>query len=470
MLDRLLDFVQLCRKNGLRLSTAESLDATRAALVVGVESPEQLREALRATLVKRRADDEAFDELFDLCFYRPGEFFARAAAEAAPLVEALRREGVSDDEIERLLAMLSDEAAHLEPLARTALGLRRTHVEALLRLLGVRLDLDRLLSPMQIGFFTQQALEALGGHAAAQELAGLRARLERTLGAARAELIARLAQENLRRLKAQVRTFVTDEFARRHQSYAADMKRLLLSEKPFSAMNEAELASLRAEVTRLGRKLRQQASRRRRTLRRGRLDARRTLRRALVSGGVPFQLRFRRRRIERPRLVVLCDISDSVRQVSRFMLQLAYTLQELFSKVRSFVFVSELGECTQLFKEHPIERAVELAYSGGVVNVYANSNFGRALTLFHQRYLDSVTGKTTVLVIGDGRNNYNPTESWALAAVHARAKRVLWLNPEPPLSWAFGDSVMREYEPHCTQVETVNNLASLARVIDKLVL
>ena len=185
---------------------------------------------------------------------------------------------------------------------------------------------------------------------------------------------------------------------------------------------------------------------------------------------MPFRLVHKRRRIEKPRLVVLCDISDSVRHVSRFMLQFAYTLQELFSKVRSFVFVSDLGECTELFKQHEIQRAVDLAYSGGVVNVYANSNFGRAFRMFEQRFLDAVTPKTTVLVIGDARNNYNPPEAWALAAVKEKARRLLWLNPEPPGSWAFGDSAMREYEPYCDRVETVGNLAQLKRVVDTLVL
>jgi uncharacterized protein with von Willebrand factor type A (vWA) domain len=194
------------------------------------------------------------------------------------------------------------------------------------------------------------------------------------------------------------------------------------------------------------------------------------LRKALGTGGVPFSLQLRRARIERPKLVVLCDISDSVRHVSRFMLQFAYTLQELFSEVRSFVFVSDLAECTSLFRRYELHKAVDVAYAGGVVNVYANSNFGRAFATFARDHIDAVGGRTTVIVIGDGRNNYNPTETWALAAIRARGKRLLWLNPEPPASWAFGDSAMRDYEPLCDRVEAVNNLDSLARVVDDLVL
>src|SRR5438105_12310957 len=150
-------------------------------------------------------------------------------------------------------------------------------------------------------------------------------------------------------------------------------------------MSEAELVRLREAVARLARKLKATASLRRKIERRGRLDARRTLRRALSTGGVPFRLQHKKRRVEKPRLVVLCDISDSVRHVSRFMLQFAYTLQELFSQVRSFVFVSDLAECTDLFRKHELGKAVDLAYGGGVVNVYANSNFGRAFRLFSEK-------------------------------------------------------------------------------------
>jgi hypothetical protein len=470
VLARLLELVELCRKNGMRVSTAEVLDLTRAVELLGIGDPELLRSALQATLVKRRADEPIFSELFDLFFFRKGAFLAEAEREGAPLLEALRKEGLSEEEIEHLVAILADEAARMQPLARAGLGLRRAHLEGLIRLAGIRVDFERLQNPLQIGFFTQQLLEAMGFRGAVEELNGISARLARKLGEERAEKIVRLARENLDRVRGQVRGYVSDELERRNLRLVEEMRKQLLAHKPFSAMSEAELYRLREEVVRLARKLKQMASVRRKVERRGRLDARRTLRRALATGGVPFRLEHKRRRVEKPRLVVLCDISDSVRHVSRFMLQLAFTLQELFSQVRSFVFVSDLGECTDLFKKYELQRAVDLAYAGGVVSVYANSNFGRAFRVFVDQHLDAVTPKTTVIVIGDARNNYNPPEAWALADIQARARRVLWLNPEPPLSWGFGDSAMRDYEPYCTRVEVVNNLASLAKVVDTLVL
>ena len=467
MLDRLLEFSGLLRKNGVRVSTAEVLDAVAAVGAVGPQDPHSLRAALQATLIKRKEDDEVFGELFDLYFHAAGAF---AQKEQAPLLHALREQGLSEDELEQVLALLSDEAARLDPTARMAMGLRRGHVEALIRLAGIKIDWGRLVNPLQVGFFTQQVLERLNFRQAQDSLRGIGDRMARALGQERADQVMALLDENLTRLRGSVRQHVKDEFEKRNINYIEKFREELLAFKPFSSMTEQELRDLRAEVQRLAKKLRAMASLRPRKERRGRLDNRQTLRRSMRTFGIPVELRWRRRRIDKPRLVVLCDISDSVRHVSRFMLQFAYTLQELFSKVRSFVFVSDLAETTDLFQRHELHRAVDSVYAGAVVNVYANSNFGRAFTQFIDRHLEAITGRTTVLIIGDGRNNYHPPESWALGRIRARARRVLWLNPEPSSAWAFGDSAMREYEPHVDRIETVNNLASLHRVVDGLVL
>jgi len=465
---KILEFITILRKNGMRISTAEVLDALRAAALLGLAEPEVVRDLLRATLCKRASDRDAFDELYDLYFFRPGDF--AASAHDAPLSAALARRGFSEDEIEALLAILADEAARMSQLGRMALGLRRGHLERLIRLAGLQIDLSAMTNPLQIGFFTMRLLEALGFPQAEDELFGLRGRLAGKLGPERAGELVSAAQEILHALRRAVRDFVQTEFDKRNRDFYEKWRSEMLTDKPFGAMTAAELDALEEEIRRLARKLRAQATLRPRVERRGRLDVRRTMRRSLDSGGVPFELRWRRRRPERPRLVVLCDVSDSVRHVSRFMLQFSYLLQDLFSKVRSFVFVSDVGETTDLFREHEIHRAVELAYGGAVINVYANSNYGYALSKFSDRFLDSVNSKTTVIVIGDGRNNYNPAHAACLGDIRRRAKRLLWLNPEPRANWSFGDSAMREYAPHCDRIEVVYNLASLKRVVDSLVL
>jgi hypothetical protein len=222
-------------------------------------------------------------------------------------------------------------------------------------------------------------------------------------------------------------------------------------------------------VTRLAQRLRNVISVRRRRARRGRFDSNATLRKNLQYGGVPFHIVFDHKRKDKPQVMVLCDVSDSVRNVSRFMLQFMYSLQDLYSKVRSFIFVAELGEITQLFAERDINQAIEAALRGDLINVYAHSDFGRAFKNFYRDYISAVNKRTTVIVLGDARNNYNLPHEWVMREIRQRAKQLIWLNPENRMTWGFGDSEMDRYAPHCTLVEECRNLNQLYRVIDHLV-
>jgi uncharacterized protein with von Willebrand factor type A (vWA) domain len=242
-----------------------------------------------------------------------------------------------------------------------------------------------------------------------------------------------------------------------------------LAEKSFFYLTEEEMKRMQQAVTRLAQRLRNVVSLRRRRARRGTFDSSATLRRNLQYGGVPFRIVFDRRRKERPQIMVLCDVSDSVRNVSRFMLQFVYSLQDLYSRVRSFIFVADIGEVTNLFKEHDVNKALDLALQGNVINVYSHSDFGRAFRSFHRDFLGAVNKRTTVLVLGDARNNYNLPHEWVLRDVQQRAKQVVWLNPENRMTWGFGDSEMDRYAPFCTMVEECRNLNQLYRVIDRLV-
>jgi uncharacterized protein with von Willebrand factor type A (vWA) domain len=168
-------------------------------------------------------------------------------------------------------------------------------------------------------------------------------------------------------------------------------------------------------------------------------------------------------------VVVLCDVSDSVRHVSRLMLVFVYTLQALFTRVRSFVFVSDVGEVTEAFRrERDVARAADLATAGQVVSLSGNSNYGRALVTFHAHHLAAVTRRTTVLVIGDGRSNYHPPQAWVLDDLRRRARRVLWICPEERWAWGQGDSEMPLYAAKVERVATVTTLADLEGLAEAL--
>lgn len=178
---------------------------------------------------------------------------------------------------------------------------------------------------------------------------------------------------------------------------------------------------------------------------------------------------FRSRRPERPDLVVLCDVSDSVRTTSQMMLLFTWTLQSLFGRVRSFIFVSELGEITRHFKDAKPEEAVDLAIANDVISLSSNSNYGHVFAQFARLHSGGVTRRTTVMVIGDGRNNFNEANVWALLDIKRRARRLVWIATEPATHWGFGDSEMASYARAVSQVLVVRTLGDLERVAAQLV-
>jgi uncharacterized protein len=470
MIEQVEEFVGLLRNNGVRVSTAEAIDASRALAAVGLERAEDVRAALAATLIKRASDRATFDELFAMYFLRGAA--AQSRPHARSLIDMLAANGIDPDAIEHIVARLAGEAARLSAVARSALGLSALGISPLVRAAGVQADVQRMVSPLQAGYFSQRIAAALDLRGTEAQVDQLLRRLVGSGGltAAQEGLIRELVAANLVDLRAAVRAYVNDQFHQRNLGLAEQVSVHGLAHKPLARLTDAEVAELRHEVERLAQLLRTRVQQTRKLRRRGRLDTRRTLRDSLATGGIPFSLHYRCRARKKPQLVVLCDISDSVRNVSRFMLLFVYTLQELFDRVHTFAFVSELGDMTELFRRHELERAVELAYQGAIINVFANSNYGRVLQQFQDRHMGKITPRTTVLMIGDGRNNYHASHHAVLGDIRRRAKQVLWINPEAPAAWGFGDSAMRDYAPHCSKVVVAHNLDSLRRVVDELVL
>jgi uncharacterized protein with von Willebrand factor type A (vWA) domain len=462
---RLVEFAGLLRAHGLPVAPAEVADAVTAAALVGVADRESFRAALRSTLAKRARDAPVFDGLFDLYFSGLGRILDRVEE---GLVASLRESGLLDGEdLARVARTLERLLGGMSPLTRAALLGDRGLLAKLLRGAALQLDFGPLRSAPQVGFYGRRILAAAGGGEAEADLRRLEAALAGSgLEPARVELVAGHLRAALRGV---------EEAARRHaeleqRARAARLRGDAFLARPLAPVTRDEAARTEAAVRRLAERLQARLVRRERSRRRGAVAVRRTLRRNLGLGGVPARLVFRARRPQRPDVLVLCDVSESVRHVTRLMLLFLYTLQKLFARVRTFVFVSDLAEVSEVLKaEDDPARAADLATAARVVSVAANSNYGRALRTFHRSFLGAVTRRTTVIVVGDGRNNYNPTEAWVLDEVRRRARRLLWVCPEARSGWGSGDSEMPSYAARCDRVATVQSLAELEALAEALV-
>jgi uncharacterized protein len=465
MLDRIVEFSELLRRNGLRVSVPENMDAANALELVGVGDQSTFKSALRAALVKRAGDAETFDELFNL-------FFLGLGGESRRIEEELMRQlGMTPAEFQ---AMLEEIETFLESLDGEISAL----VKALLtgdmgeveRMLRDAAEAELTQNPgLRVLAFVQGIGDRLGIEAIRIEIENLKDMFGR--GGATPEMsekVAQYAEQRLRNIMRLIRELARRELEKNSPTRSERERHDYLSQKSFVYYTEEDIRKMNDVVVRLARRFKNRLSLRRKLARRGRLDVSATFRKNLQYGGVPFRIKLEKRRKEKPDVVVLCDISDSVLNASRFMLQFVYSVQDLYSKVRSFVFVSDLGEVTKLFEENEIHQAVEMALRGDIIDVYSHSNFGRAFEIFYRNHWSAITPKTTVLVIGDGRNNYNRANDWVLREIRRKAKQLVWLNPESRMTWGYGDSEMPRYAPHCHVVEECRNIHQLYQLIDRI--
>lgn len=463
---KLVEFCHALRENGIRVSVSEVLDGLRAVARIGIEDRETVRATLRATTVKRGVDVPVFDSLFDL-FFSGLSTAIQAVNEATG--EALE---LDPEALAKLLADLErlaeDAGIELSDLAQALLEGDVGSLERLLRAAAEQANVERIEHAFQEGRYVQGVATAIGAADVTAELAALREALaDRDDG--EAERMRRYLDRRLQDLREMLRAAVRRELEAKDVGRRERPGAESLAEKSFFYLTEDELRRMEEAVVRLARRLRNVVAVRRRRAKRGAFDSSATLRRNLQYGGVPFKIVFERKRRERPQVVVLCDVSDSVLNVSRFMLQFVYALQDLYTKVRSFIFVADIGEVTALFQNAEPGEALERALTGNVINVYAHSDFGKAFRIFHRDHLGAINKRTTVIILGDARNNYNVAHEWVLRDVQQRAKQVIWLNPENRSTWGFGDSEMDRYGRFCTIVEECRNLRQLYAVVDRLV-
>jgi uncharacterized protein with von Willebrand factor type A (vWA) domain len=228
-----------------------------------------------------------------------------------------------------------------------------------------------------------------------------------------------------------------------------------------------EMLALQRAIYPLTRALAARLAQRRRRRHRGHLDFRRTVRASLSYGGVPAEPKFRNPHPSKPEIMVVADISGSVASFARFTLQFVYAMASQFSKVRSWVFIDGIDEVTSFFQgsDDVTDAVHRVNTEADVVWVDGHSDYGHAFEVFHDRHLKEITQKTSIILLGDARNNYHTPQAWELDALRKRAKHLYWLNPEPRGYWDTGDSVISEYAPHCDGVYECRNLRQLERFV-----
>lgn len=484
MMDTVINrFIGSLRRSGVDISPAESIDALRALTCVQLADRETTKAALSATLIKKPRDLPVFEAVFDLYFAAPQAMAAASApatadaSAAAALPEGKRVAlDTEDDGIP-----IDGEGGHTP---RDTVKIQPGSLEKLARNLVVKRAqamLDQLMqrASHQANVRSASASARPGPLTVADGSPTLDADLrlsafEQLLRDqddpdAEESLTEQLSGDGVGPVAVLPEHLLRDLERHLAQQPARDREVGRQRGAPSQRFSEAERREMEDIVRRLGRRMRGARSYRRAVSHRGRIHVARTLRRSMIYDGIPFKPVVTCHSNEKPRLVVICDISLSVRSTARFTLHLVYSVQELFDQVRSFVFVSDLADASQYFEQLSIDEAIAAVIGNELIDCDANSNYGRALEIFCRCHLTTVNNQTTVIILGDGRGNRNPPNVAALEEIRRRAKQLIWLSPEPCGSWGVGSSDMLLYEAVCHRAEVVRNLTQLGEVADALI-
>jgi len=461
----LLAFFHRLRDARVPVSMVEVLDAFACLRHVDLADRTQFRAALFTTLVKRPEDQQAFHVLFDVCFPLTRAPGAAASGPAGGNGHTHGEPGQTEAQAEtdapvpasdELLRALLDALRHDDEAAmRTLAGLAVDRFGGLEAQPGSseRYYLYRILRQVELYRLLAMAL----GDADDPDGAARHGREEL---ARRIEEFRRLLAEQVRhRLSATVGAEQAAELYRERQ----------LEDVDFLGANAGQLRELRQAVRPLARKLVARAAQKRRLKRRGRLDVRRTVRRSLSSGGVPVDPAFRAVRASKPDLYVLADVSGSVIEFAKFTLSLLHAMNQEFAKMRSFAFVDGIDEVTGILDEGGHRMDLRGAFARArVVAADGHSDYGSVFAGFAERYGADIDTRSTLIVMGDARNNYRQPGLETLKGLRERARRLYWLNPEPRADWDTSDSIMSVYTPWCDRVFEVRNLRQLTACVDEI--
>jgi uncharacterized protein with von Willebrand factor type A (vWA) domain len=513
VLDLLTGFVAELRAAGIPVSLTEHLDAAEAMRHIPLEDREGLKYALGASLVKSSTHWRAYETTFEIYFslrgpeYQIGDSDFESDGDESEENEAAKlagrgtgkgrgrggggggggQEGMTSEELAELLykALLGSNDAMIAAVARHAVA-RYAGMEPgrpvggtyyLYRTLR-NLDLDgiltRLLDDARSGSMSPPAIEGSGtgpdGESGSGSGSGGGGQVTFTA------LEERLLRDEFQSRIDQLRREIENEIRRRlvadrgSEALAKSLRKPLPEDVDVMHATRDEMVLLKKALQPLSRKLAVRLARKRRHGRKGPLDFRSTVRHSLSTGGVPLEPKFRYPRPAKPEIVVIADISGSVASFARFTLHLVHAISSQFSKVRSFVFIDGIDEVTRFFEnvDDPSDAVHRINTEADVIWVDGHSDYGHALTVFWERWGEEINPRTSVLLLGDARNNYHASQAWVVKELQDRARRVYWLNPEPQAYWNSGDSIVGEYGVHCDSVIECRTLRQLERFVGDL--
>ena len=486
----LTSFIATLRNADVRISPAETLDALNAIELTGYRDRAFLKNTLALVLPKTADEKDTYDTTFEQ-FFKFTEISGNQATALPVAGEESNEDGeeqgqgagqggsagqpkITDSKRKRRSTFSSiteepeteadlgpgDTTTPVSKLGKLLMKDSRVQLSVQMAEAAKQINLHEIQVFTQKGLYTRRIMDAMGLPDLLKEVSALKQSFflpDRRL--------ARELKQRQAWLREQVRDYVERQFLLHADATGMRLREELLRKVKLSNVEHRNFRLIQEVVYRMAKRLVTMHSQRKKVFKRGTLNVPRTLRRNMAYDGHIFDLQWKSVKVDRPKVFAICDVSGSVASYARFMLMFLYALEEVMPKVRSFAFSSDLAEVTELFARNTIEDAIAKAlrdYGGG------STDYGQALVDFKKKCLNDVDNRTTIIILGDARNNYGDCKQEILQEIYLRSKRIIWLNPESRNTWNVGDAEMRKYTPYVHQAEECNSLVHLERTVSNL--
>ena len=446
MVDFLRDFIHILRSSDLRISTSESIDAMRVISKVGIQDHTLLKDSLSFSLAKTMREKEIFNDCFD-DFFR--ENYMNFEKENTTLDSKKQTE-----EVDGLENLEGEDNNKLENLYKNS---DKNSLMTAMALAARNSNLQEIRLFTQVGMFTRKIFDEMGLETLNNDIF-----LASRMGDTNREEELKEIRENLR---IEIRGYIENQVKLRTSHTGKQLREEALSQMRLTQADKSDYKIMSGIIKKMAKRLISIHSRRKRKSQRGILDVRSTIRANQEYDGILFETIWKKTKIDKPKIIALCDVSGSVANVSRFFLMFLHSLTEILPSVRTFAFSNKAGEVTDLFENKDIEVAAAetLLLNGG-----GSTDYGQAFVDLEGLLENKIDRKTTVIILGDARSNYGDPRCDILKTIQEKSKRILFLNPEPKSVWGTGDSEMLRFIPYCNKSKVCKSLFDLERVVDDM--
>jgi len=406
--DNLALFASLLREEGLPVGTTEMVDALNALSRIDLSSRGQFKASLQATMVKAHRDQALFNRLFDR-FFLPPEEYKRQSEKGARYKKELERK--------------IDEACREMQFKGEMLGLSQDELKQYSSLsTEQRSRLQDFVAKTEAGVNVEPQFRPLLENVVKSHL--------------------RYCRSQDKQRQAEMRNNGAGSGTGGEGAVSSDGSTDYLREIDIEQIQAAELPAAEQLLQRLSRKLAVQILRRRRSgPRSGPLDLRRSLRDNMRYGGIIFKLKHKPKRRSKQQLLLLCDVSGSMKNYSTFVIHFLLGLQEVVRNLSCFSFSDNIENLTPELKGRSglkplLDRVIRRSKNWG-----GGTNLAAALDQLTEKYPDYVNAKTTLIVVSDTKTVSIDQTVKKLEMIRDRVKRIIWLNPMPLEQWSDYRSV-----------------------------